>query len=726
LTATGGGSVKTPHVPRMRYGASPNEALLIVELALSARVRNALLRQRVVRVDALLEMSDEALLNLSGVGFKGLSEIKSALAAQRNRQRAASASTPSLLSSADVAEAPLKGIVFEQIDIHALRLRPELLRKVRQWGVRRVSHLFVVDGTDLMRLCRLTYRQFQEISDSLELFVRVVPNAPENSHLWQMPPEGPFDQWLLTDEELGTLQSLPAESLEMPLAALELPMESAAVLARCGIESIETLLATSPRDLVCLPGFRLEHALSVHGAFDAFIFRSGGLRPPPRADVSAMPASRPLLSCEQLKAIARSPWELEWISIQNLHLPYRIQRALREEGVGSVSALVGLGETRPAKLDNIRLEADADVRASLDALVRQLMSTQPSMVEYLPRLTERHWLVLSKRRGPLRKSTLAELGSELGISRERARQIEAEAIQTLKRSWQRATPALDWIEKGLSRTRREDAPRSAPAVRDVIRRSLSLAKWEVPNEETVGHLVLMLRALTASGVAELETHWPKLSLCACLLDPPVLENKTVAAWTEEEKRKERDDTRTWTYEELAEAVLRSENRPLHWSQLAEAAEAFGHRGSLSRTGFYNALLLFPEKFVRVDQGTYALAEWGLPEAEPYTDILAEVLWREGKPLSKEQLQARVNSVRPIRESSLVMYLGLHPRFYESSEGTFGLRAWLPPREKQTLRTPKSLVETDASLVRIGRAKSRGYDVDAIVQVDRERILAAPG
>ena len=40
-----------------------------------------------------------------------------------------------------------------------------------------------------------------------------------------------------------------------------------------------------------------------------------------------------------------------------------------------------------------------------------------------------------------------------------------------------------------------------------------------------------------------------------------------------------------------------------------------------------------------------------------------------------------------------MLLDMYPRFYKSLENTYGLRAWLSPREKQTLRTPEWLVES---------------------------------
>lgn len=64
-----------------------------------------------------------------------------------------------------------------------------------------------------------------------------------------------------------------------------------------------------------------------------------------------------------------------------------------------------------------------------------------------------------------------------------------------------------------------------------------------------------------------------------------------------------------------------------------------------------------------------------------------------------------------------MYLDMHPRFYKSINGTYGLRTWLPPREKQNLRTPEWLVEDSKSFERVERSKQRGYDVEGIIETD---------
>jgi hypothetical protein len=135
-------------------------------------------------------------------------------------------------------------------------------------------------------------------------------------------------------------------------------------------------------------------------------------------------------------------------------------------------------------------------------------------------------------------------------------------------------------------------------------------------------------------------------------------------------------------------------------------------------GSLSNVLLDTTTFARVGQGTYGLRAWGIETVDPYTDIIADVLKSAGKALTVGDILHRVNARRPINEASLQMYLWMHPRFYQSVDGLYGLRGWLPPREKQTLRTPSRLVEKPESYERVARAVARKYDVARIIAQDK--------
>ncbi len=64
-----------------------------------------------------------------------------------------------------------------------------------------------------------------------------------------------------------------------------------------------------------------------------------------------------------------------------------------------------------------------------------------------------------------------------------------------------------------------------------------------------------------------------------------------------------------------------------------------------------------------------------------------------------------------------MYLDLNPRFYKSTNNTYGLRAWLEERYKQNLLTPVDFIEETKSYERVGRARSHGYNREEINSLD---------
>jgi hypothetical protein len=178
------------------------------------------------------------------------------------------------------------------------------------------------------------------------------------------------------------------------------------------------------------------------------------------------------------------------------------------------------------------------------------------------------------------------------------------------------------------------------------------------------------------------------------------------------------ERRKWTYKDLAEKVLRDAGEPMHFSEIAGAAERLRRRASVTLSGLHNALHYDKERFAWVSPGTYGLREWGLESVETFPALIAQSLTAKGRPLTKGELFAAVNSRRPIQPASLTMFLDLHPRFYRCVDGRYGLRAWLPPRDRQTLRTPSWQVEDAASFERVEAARKRGYDVDALVLQDK--------
>lgn len=327
-------------------------------------------------------------------------------------------------------------------------------------------------------------------------------------------------------------------------------------------------------------------------------------------------------------------------------------------------------------------------------------------------LDERAWVVLEARSGFGPRATLEAIGLNFGVSRERVRQIENKAVGALADGLRLLGPALDVFE-----AQKTPEGADAHALDAGLARALGRAGWRGARKAAVRRVVLGVRALCDRDPAVCAERWPRFSFAACALAPPVTAHPAVARKVAEEQ----EASRPLSYEELIELVLQQAGGPLHWKEIAERAEKLNRRRDCDRRSIHNTLIRCRDLFVLVGQGTYGLAASGLARAVPYPDVIAEVFLEAGRPLSYGEVSLAVNAKRKIKPTSLQMYLNQHPRFYRSVNALYGLRAWLPPRELQTLRTPDRLVEPPDSAARVEFALAHGYKVDEIVARDRQRI-----
>lgn len=332
------------------------------------------------------------------------------------------------------------------------------------------------------------------------------------------------------------------------------------------------------------------------------------------------------------------------------------------------------------------------------------------------RFDQRKWDVLELRVGLGSTYTLAECGELLGITRERVRQIQQKSVKRALSQISSLVPVLDFLEcaapKSWTHIGKSDQRGS---IQEIVR-MLGGTEDVGDHLTNVRHLLMLVRAFV-DYQPDWAKHYPRLTFAACSIDPPIGAHKAVAAAIAEYVAAEREATRDWTYEELAEAVLRKVGAPLHWSEIADQSESMGRRRNFSRSAFFNELQRSDDKFARVDSGTYGLTAWGLQDVSTYTDIVAEILGGVGHALPEGAIYQAVTSRRPVDRNSLRMLLDLNPRFYRSMDGIYGLRAWLPARHLQTLRTPRWKVEDAKSYRRVERSIVRGYDVESMVERD---------
>lgn len=331
-------------------------------------------------------------------------------------------------------------------------------------------------------------------------------------------------------------------------------------------------------------------------------------------------------------------------------------------------------------------------------------------------LKERDWDLLEYRVGFGGRFTLDEIGVMMGgFTRAYIGQIEQKAIHIIERHLSQVAPVLYLLETQSSTFWPSFGAVSVDNVLPLYRASLLDMGWEAEEQE-VRRLLLTFRALIHGRHKWVEEHFPSLTYLACVVTPAIKRHSQVALGIEENAHSAQPIR--WTYEKIVEAVLEAATEPLHYIEIYERATQLGYRTYISQKALHGVLWSNESKFALTDTGTYGLKSRGFASVDHYVNIGAAILRAEKNTVSFGDLLQQVNSKRVVKQTSLQMMLDLNVRFYRSKEGLYGLRAWLPPREKQNLRTPGWLVEDKDSFERVAKAIERGYNVEAIVSQDK--------
>lgn len=340
----------------------------------------------------------------------------------------------------------------------------------------------------------------------------------------------------------------------------------------------------------------------------------------------------------------------------------------------------------------------------------QLLRSWKHTIDALP-ISIRAWTVLGQRFGAARRLTLQEIAKQIGVTRERVRQIQSSAVNVLERA-PNLIAGLDRIE-GLISTGGGKAFGKIRTAAEFVSAVRGISDVATSHEDGI-RLLIVVRTLTSAGIGE--KLWRQLSYAASVISPQLEEHSEVRRLLVESARKRWESTRQWTYKELILHVLREERAPLHWREIAERCERLGRRRSFSASTCFNQMT-DRRLFVRVGQGRYGLVEWGIKRSRNISDLIAIFLFEDKGCLSYGEILHRSDAIQNVKTQSIKMTLDLHPRFYRAISGKYGLRAWLPDRARQTLRTHEDLIEASDSSRRVPRAEARGYDVSRIVLDD---------
>lgn len=119
-------------------------------------------------------------------------------------------------------------------------------------------------------------------------------------------------------------------------------------------------------------------------------------------------------------------------------------------------------------------------------------------------------------------------------------------------------------------------------------------------------------------------------------------------------------------------ILQEHTKPLHFSDIAKAIKDSDFKRKNVTTQAIHNELIKDKRFVLIGRGIYALAEWGYKKGT-VSDIIADILKKEGGPLHRDEIVKRVLKSRQVRETTILLNLQSKPEFKRVAKATYELQ-----------------------------------------------------
>ncbi len=306
--------------------------------------------------------------------------------------------------------------------------------------------------------------------------------------------------------------------------------------------------------------------------------------------------------------------------------------------------------------------------------------------------------------------TLESIGKEYGITRERVRQIEANAKKALCSLSTVYAPALDLLTDIFST---HGGAMAEQQVVEIVRERLG----DGTSANTVHFLLSILPDFIKVAPADLfDSHWrhqpsvhPKISevilaartvlkkrnhpttLHELVADiqghlheqEQSLSHKIILSALVASKQVARTAFGDWGLVGWSEttprgvgdkayAVLRRHGQPAHFREITEMINAthFDHKTANPQT-VHNELIK-DSRFVLVGRGLYGLKEWGYMTGT-VADVLEAILHKAQQPLTRDELIDRVLKQRLVKKNTILLSLQNNRRFIKTDENRYALR-----------------------------------------------------
>ncbi len=118
-------------------------------------------------------------------------------------------------------------------------------------------------------------------------------------------------------------------------------------------------------------------------------------------------------------------------------------------------------------------------------------------------------------------------------------------------------------------------------------------------------------------------------------------------------------------------ILHDNKKPMHFSEISKAIkDSEFKRKDVTTQAIHNELIK-DGRFVLIGRGIYALKEWGYKKGT-VSDVIAEVLKKEGGPLHRDEIVKRVLKTRQVKETTILLNLQGKPQFKRTAKATYYL------------------------------------------------------
>ena len=294
------------------------------------------------------------------------------------------------------------------------------------------------------------------------------------------------------------------------------------------------------------------------------------------------------------------------------------------------------------------------------------------------------------------RQTLDSIGKHYDLTRERIRQIEANAIKKLQRNVMTShvqkiaeTARMILNENGKILTRDDLISKTLKALHTETEYSGNVVQFAIRLDEKITEVKANLDFKPFYFLAPLELSEIKKALkemksflkkskkttSFAAIYQKIKENISLSKQEIEALSKTSDhfietekgvvglskwrDINPKSIKDKAILIFEKNKKPLHFIDLANAINEFGDKKQVSTQAVHNDLIRY-SYFVLVGRGMYALSRWGIP-AGTVKDIIAQVL-KEFGPLPRKSIIARVQQLREVKLNTISLNLQKCPAF----------------------------------------------------------------